>query len=177
MTLVVKCASDPAQLAAAVRARVRSVDKDQPLYDMATMEEVMAEGTAGRRFSLVLLAIFSCIALSLAAVGIYGVISYSVTQRTQELGTRMALGAQRRDILRLVLGQGMAMILAGAGVGAVAALLLTRFLASLLFGVSATDALAFGAAIAVLIAVALAACYLPARRAARADPMAALRWE
>jgi putative ABC transport system permease protein len=177
MTLVVKCASDPAQLAAAVRARVRSVDKDQPLYDMATMEEVMAEGTAGRRFSLVLLAIFSCIALSLAAVGIYGVISYSVTQRTQELGTRMALGAQRRDILRLVLGQGMAMILAGAGAGAVAALLLTRFLASLLFGVSATDALAFGAAIAVLIAVALAACYLPARRAARADPMAALRWE
>jgi putative ABC transport system permease protein len=177
MTLVVKCASDPAQLAAGVRARVRTVDKDQPLYDVATMDEVMADAMAGRRFSLVLLAIFSGIALSLAAVGIYGVVSYSVTQRTQEFGTRMALGAQRRDILRLVLGQGMAMILAGAGAGAVAALLLTRFLASLLFGVSATDAAAFGGAIVVLIAVALAACYLPARRAARADPLAALRWE
>jgi putative ABC transport system permease protein len=177
MTLVVKCASDPAQLAAGLRARIRTVDKDQPLYDVATMEEVMADSTAGRRFSLVLLAIFSCIALSLAAVGIYGMISYSVAQRTQELGTRMALGAQRRDILRLVLGQGMAMILAGAGAGALAALLLTRFLASLLFGVSTTDAVAFGGAIVVLIAVALAACYLPARRAARADPIAALRWE
>jgi putative ABC transport system permease protein len=177
MTLVVKCASDPAQLAAGVRAGIRTVDKDQPLYDVATMDEVMADAMAGRRFSLVLLAIFSWIALSLAALGIYGVISYSVTQRTQELGTRMALGAQRRDILRLVLGQGMAMILAGAGAGAVAALLLTRFLASLLFGVSATDAFAFGGAIAMLMAVGLAACYLPARRAARADPMAALRWE
>jgi putative ABC transport system permease protein len=177
MTLVVKCASDPAQLAAGVRARVRTVDKDQPLYDVATMEEVMADATAGRRFSLVLLAIFSCIALGLAAVGIYGVVSYSVTRQTQEFGTRMALGAQRRDILRLVLGQGMTMILAGAGAGVVAALLLTRFLAGLLFGVGATDAAAFGGATVVLIAVALAACYLPARRAARADPMAALRWE
>ena len=177
MTLVVKCAGNPAQLAVGVRARVRTVDKNQPLYDVATMEEVMAEATAGRRFSLVLLAIFSAVALSLAAVGIYGVVSYSVTQRTQELGTRMALGARRRDILRLVLGQGMAMILAGAGAGVAAALLLTRFLAGLLFGVSATDAAAFGGATVVLMAVGLAACYLPARRAARADPMAALRWE
>ncbi len=168
MTLVVKCTGDPALLAAGVRAQIRTVDKDQPLYDVATMEEVMAEAIAGRRFSLVLLATFSGIALSLAAVGIYGVISYSVTQRTQELGTRMALGAQRRDILRLVLGQGMALILSGACAGALAALLLTRFLAGLLFGVSATDAAAFGGAIIVLMAVALAACYLPARRAARA---------
>ena len=177
MTLVVKCASDPAQMTAGVRGQIRTVDKDQPLYDVATMEEVMADATAGRRFSLVLLAIFSGIALSLAAVGIYGVISYSVTQRTQELGTRMALGAQRRDILRLVLGQGLIMILAGAGAGTAAAVLLTRFLASLLFGVSATDMATFGGAIAVLMIVALAACYLPARRAARTDPMAALRWE
>ena len=145
MTLVVKSASDPAQLAAGVRARIRTVDKDQPLYDVATMEEVMAGSIAARRFSLVLLAIFSGIALALAAVGIYGVISYSVSQRTQELGTRMALGAERGDILRLVLGQGMSMILSGAAAGAVAALLLTRLLAGLLFEVSATDAVAFSA--------------------------------
>jgi predicted permease len=177
MTLVVRADSDPARLSAAVLAQIHAVDKDLPLWDVATMEDVLADSMAGRRFSLVLLAVFAGVALALAAIGIYGVISYSVTQRTQELGTRMALGAQGRDILRLVLRQGMTFILAGAAAGIVGGLLLSRFLASMLFGVSGTDVAAFCGAVAVLMAVALGACLVPARRAAKLDPIKALRYE
>lgn len=176
MTLVVR-GHDPAALATPLRAQIRAVDNDLPLWDVAPMEQVMAESLAGRRFSLVLLAVFAGLALVLAAVGIYGVISYSVAQRTQELGTRMALGAQRADIFRLVLGQGMTVILAGAGVGILSAMVLTRFLSTLLFGIGATDAAAFAGAAALLVAVAVLACFLPARRATRVEPMTALRWE
>jgi putative ABC transport system permease protein len=177
MTLVVSCGKDPAKLASAVQTEVRAVDKDQPVSDVTPMEDVMAESMAGRRFSLVLLRIFAGLALSLAALGIYSVISYSVTQRTQELGTRMALGAQRGDIVLLVLGHGIAVILAGAVLGVIGALLLTRLLASLLFAVSPTDAAAFGVAILILITAGLAACSVPAHRAIQVDPARALRWE
>jgi putative ABC transport system permease protein len=175
--VALRAGRDPARLSAALLAQIHAVDKDLPLWDVATLEDVLADSMAGRRFSLVLLAVFAGVALALAAIGIYGVISYSVTQRTQELGTRMALGAQGRDILQLVLRQGMTFILAGAAAGIAGGLLLSRFLASMLFGMSGTDGAAFWGAVAVLIAVALAACLVPGRRAAKLDPIEALRYE
>ncbi|MFN7994926.1 MAG: ABC transporter permease [Bryobacteraceae bacterium] len=177
MTLVIRSAHNPSALEPGVQAAVQAFDKDQPLYDVATMEQVMAESLSSRRFSLVLLAAFAALALALACVGVYGVVSYSVSQRTQEFGTRLALGAKPRDLLRLVIGQGMAVVSAGVIAGVVAAIVLTRFLASLLFEVRPTDLAAFGASIALLVGVAALACYIPARRAMRVDPMSALRWE
>jgi putative ABC transport system permease protein len=177
MALMVKTESDPASLAVAVRAEARAIDKDLPVSSIQTMEQVFAGSIAGRRFNMLLLGVFAAAALILAAVGIYGVMSYSVTERTRELGIRMALGASSGDILKLVVGQGMRLAAIGLGAGLVAALVLTRALSSLLYEVSATDPLTFAAISFALASVALMACYIPARRAAKVDPMVALRYE
>ena len=176
--LVVRTSSaDPLALATAVRGEVAAVDKDQPVSGVRTLEEVVAGSVAQQRFRTLLLAVFAGVALLLAGVGIYGVIAYSVTHRTHEIGIRMALGAGAADILKMVVGQGMALALAGIAVGLLAALALTRVLSSLLFGVTATDALTFATVSLLIAAVALLACLLPARRATKVDPMIALRYE
>jgi putative ABC transport system permease protein len=175
--LVVRTASDPLALATAVRNEVWAVDPDQPVSNVRTMGSIVAESLARQRFSMLLLAIFAGVALALAAVGIYGVLSYTVTQRTREIGIRMALGAERRDVMRLVVGQGFRLVVIGLAIGIVAALGLSRLMASLLFGVSPSDPATFLAVPAVLAAVALVASYVPARRATRVDPMRALRYE
>ena len=177
MTLVVRTSSDPAGMAGAIRNEILAVDSDQAVFKVATMEQLLGDSISLRRFSMLLLIVFAGVALTLAAVGIYGVISYSVTQRSHEIGIRMALGASRKDILKLVVGQGMTLTLAGVIVGLAAALALTRVMAGLLFGVSATDPLTFVLISVVLAGVALAACFVPACRATRVDPMVALRYE
>jgi putative ABC transport system permease protein len=161
----------------AVKDQVYAVDKDQPMYKIRTMDQVVAESQSSQQFTLIVLGIFAAVALALAAVGIYGVISYAVTQRTREIGIRIALGAERGDVLRLVVGQGTALAVAGVVAGLAAAFALTRLMSSLLFGVSATDPAIFAGASLFLAAVALAASYLPARRAMRVDPMVSLRYE
>jgi putative ABC transport system permease protein len=177
MFLVLRTAGDPARLARAVRQRIWSIDKDQPVEDVRIMEERIAGYAAPRRFYTLLLGTFAGLAVALAAVGIYGVISYSVSQRHHEIGIRVALGAERRDVLRLVVGKGMILALIGVSVGLIAALGLTRFLANLLYGVKSTDPATFIAVAALLMTTALLASYLPARRATRVDPMVALRYE
>jgi putative ABC transport system permease protein len=164
-------------VAAAIRHAVHSIDKDLPVTDVESFPDMLGASVAQERFRTLLLSSFSWMALILAAVGIFGVISYSASQRTREIGIRMALGAQQRSVLRLILGQGTKLALLGLGVGTLAALLLTRWMASLLYGVSATDPLTFGATAIVLFGVAVTACYIPARRAMRVDPMVALRHE
>jgi putative ABC transport system permease protein len=177
MELVVKSRIDPSALTSEIRSVVAAVDKDQPIFAIATMNKIVSDDVAAPRLTLVLLGLFSALAVILAAIGIYGVISYSVAQRTHEIGVRMTLGAQPRDVLRMVLGQGGKIALAGIGIGIVAALGLTRLMSGLLFSVSAGDPATFVAVAGLLGLVALFACYIPARRAMRVDPMVALRYE
>lgn len=177
MSFVIKTTLEPERIIAAARQQVQAVDPDQPIYDIKSLTARRAESIAPQRFNLLLLAVFAAVAFTLAVVGIYGVMSYAVTQRTHEIGLRMALGAQTRDVLKLVVGQGMALIGIGVGLGLVGAFAVSRLLESLLFGVSATDFATFGATAVLLAGVALAACFVPACRAAKVDPMVALRYE
>ena len=177
MNLVVKSRMDPAALTSEIRGAVASIDKDQPIFAIATMNQLKSDSVGTQRLTLVLLGLFSALALALAAIGIYGVISYSVAQRTHEIGIRMALGAQHGDVLRMVLGQGGKIALGGIAIGMAAAFGLTRLMASLLFSVSASDPLTFAGVALLLVLVAMLACYIPARRAMRVDPMVALRYE
>jgi putative ABC transport system permease protein len=166
---------DPTTLVTAVRNAVRGIDPDQPIFGIKTMDQVMNETTAQRRLNTILLGTFAGLALVLAAVGIFGVMNYSVTQRTHEIGIRMALGAQRGDVLKLVVGQGMILACIGVAVGLFGAYALTRLLATMLYGVSATDPVVFVTVAGLLALVAVFACYLPALRASRVMPTVALR--
>jgi predicted permease len=175
--VLIRAAADPVALAAAVRREVLALDSDLPIHDVRTLEDRMAAATSRTRFAALLLAVFAGVALLLAGVGIYGVIAYSVSQRTRELGVRMALGARRGDVVRLVVGQGAALAAAGIAIGLAAALALTRVLTGLLHGVTATDPATFAAISLLLAATAVAASLLPALRATRVDPLVALRSE
>jgi putative ABC transport system permease protein len=177
MSLVVRTAGEPLSLSPAIRNEILQIDKEQPVSSFATLDQLVSTSIARQKFSMLLLGVFATVALILAAVGIYGVLSYAVTQRTHEIGIRMALGAGRRDVLRLVVGHGMMLTGVGVGAGLAAAFLLTRLMTTLLFGVSATDPLTFGLIAFVLVSIALLACWIPARRATKVDPLIALRCE
>jgi putative ABC transport system permease protein len=176
MNLVVKSGSDPAALTSAIRDAIASVDKEQPIFAIATMQQLINRSVATRRIALILLGLFGALALVLAAIGIYGVIAYSVAQRTHEIGIRMALGAQRGDVLRMILAQGAKIAGFGLIIGFIASIGLTRLMASLLFSVGMDDPLTFASVGVALVLVALA-CYIPAQRALCVDPMIALRHE
>jgi len=160
-----------------VRAQVAALNKDQAVFNVRTMEQIVAQSVAPRRFSMLLLTVFAVAALALASLGIYGLLSYAVAQRSREIGVRIALGAQSSDVPKLVIGQGMKLAFIGVAIGLVASLALTRTMKTLLFGVSATDPLTFAAIALLLTLVALLACFVPARRATKVDPLAALRAE
>jgi putative ABC transport system permease protein len=177
MTILVRTAMSPSDVIATIRREVTSLDPNLPIYDVRTMDQWIANSLAAPRFNVVLLGTFAGLALILASVGIYGVVSYSVTQRTRELGLRMAVGAQQRDIVTMVLRESLLVVAAGMAVGAAAALLGTRALSGLLFGVSPMDPATWIAVTSLLFAVAFLASYVPARRATRVDPMSALRAE
>jgi putative ABC transport system permease protein len=177
MTLAVRTSVEPMNLAAAIRQEVSALDRNVPITEVRTMEQILARATAQPRFNTILLGIFAAVALALAGVGIYGVLSYAVTQRTHEVGIRIALGARRGDVVRLVVGQGMLLTLLGVAIGLSASFALTRLMEGLLYQVSATDPWTFALVALLLTGVALVACYIPARRAAKVDPMAALRVE
>lgn len=177
MSLVARTTREPLDMVSAVRGQLLAIDKDQPIYNVQTMEHLMADSVAQPRLTMLLLGIFAAVALILAGTGIYGVISYSVAQRTQEIGLRMAMGAQQLDILKMVVGQGMLLAVVGIALGLFVSVGVTRFVASLLFGVSATDLMTLTFTSLLLAAVTLLACCIPARRAMRLDPMVALRYE
>ena len=177
LNVVVRTSGDPMALASAARAEVRRIDPDLPIARVRTMDEWIAGSTGPRRFSMVLLGLFSGIALALASIGLYGVMAYSVAQRSQELGIRLALGAESRDLLRSVIKQGMTLAMIGAAIGLVAAFAVTRVLRTMLFDVTPTDPTTFGLIALVLMLVTLFATYVPARRATRVDPVVALRSE
>lgn len=176
-TFVVRTQSPEYASVEAIRRGIEGMNREQVAYGFESMDGIIAASLASRRFTMILLAVFAGLALLLASIGIYGVVSYGVARRTHEMGIRMALGAQKRDMLTLVVGQGMILALIGVGIGMVGALGLTRFLSSLLYGVKATDPLTFVVVSLVLSCVALLACYIPARRATKVDPMVALRYE
>ena len=177
LAIVVRTQGDPAALASAVRDAIAQVDQAQPIYDMQTLDQLVAKSLDQRRFTLTLMLLFGVIALVLSAIGIYGVMAFAVTQRTQEIGIRMALGASAMDVLKMVVGSGMVLALIGVAVGLIGAFGVTRLMASLLFGVSPTDLVTFGLVTLGLLIVALLACYIPARRATKVDPLVALRYE
>lgn len=177
MNLMVKSRIDPTALTLAIRGTVASIDKDQPIFAISTMNQLVSDSLGTRRITLILLGAFSGLALVLAGIGIYGVISYSVAQRTHEIGIRMALGAQHRNVLRMILRQGVKIAVAGVAIGVIVSLGLTQLMSSLLFSVSASDPLTFAGVAILLVLVAMLACYIPARRALRVDPMVALRYE
>jgi len=174
---VLRSAGNPLGMTGAVRDVVTKLNGENVTFEMRTMDAIIAENLAARRFSMILLSVFAVLALLLSSLGIYGVISYVVGERTREIGIRIALGAQRRDVLRLMLGEGTKMTLLGIGIGLVAAAGLMRLMTQVIYGVGATDPVTFGAVVIVLSLVALAACYVPARRAMRVDPLTALRHE
>jgi predicted permease len=175
--LVIRTTGDPQSLAGAARQAVWSIDRDQPVSNVMTLDDLLDEEVAQRRVQAMLLGALAALALILACVGIYGVLSYLVTQRTQEIGVRVALGADAAHVFRTVASQGMGLTAIGIVTGLIASLLLSRLLITLLFGVNPTDPLTYAGAVAVFTAVALLACYIPARRAAKVDPMVALRYE
>jgi len=180
MTIVVRTPLDVASIMPAIKSAVYGAGSDQPIFNVETMQQIVSESMSSQRFPMILLGTFAGLALLLASVGIYGVISYSVAQRTHEFGIRVALGADQRDVLQMVMGQGLALALAGLAIGVVAALILTRVLSSfsvLLYGVGASDPLTFIIVSVLLISPAILACYIPARRAIKVDPMVALRYE
>jgi putative ABC transport system permease protein len=173
----VRTNGDPINLAASIRSQVSAIDREQPVTNIKSMRNVIAETVAPRRFNMLLFGLFAVIAVVLAAMGIYGVISYSVAERTQEIGVRVALGARAVDVMKLVLRGGLNLALIGVAIGLAGALALTRLMKSLLFGVTPTDAATFGLVTFGLFMVALFACYIPARRATKVDPIVALRYE
>ena len=177
INLLTRTEAEPLNLASAVRGQIAALNKDQAVFNVRTMEQIVAQSVAARRFSMLLLTVFALVALALASLGIYGLMSYAVAQRSREIGVRMALGAQASDVLSMVIRQGMKLALVGVTLGLVASLALTRTMKNLLFGVSATDPATFSAIALLLIAVALLACFVPARRATKVDPMVALRTE
>ena len=176
-TLTLRTAGNPENLTAAVRAQIHGLDANVPVYDVQTMDDLVRQAAAGNRFQMLLFTVFACVGLVLAAVGTYGVVSYSVTHRTHEIGIRMALGAKRSEVLKLIVTDGLRLALAGSAIGLAGALGLSRFLSDLLYDVKANDPATFAGVFFVLLAVALLACYLPARRATKVDPMVALRYE
>jgi predicted permease len=175
--LALRTSEDPSRLASTVRDEIAGLDRGVPVYQVATMDQLLSASVATQRFNLFLLMLFAALAVGLAAIGIYGVLAFSVSRRTHEIGVRLALGARPRDVLRLIVGQGMQLVVAGIVLGIGAALALTRLMASLLYGISATDPATFLAVSLLLIIVALLACYLPAQRATRVDPLQVLRCE
>jgi putative ABC transport system permease protein len=177
MWLVVRAPGDPTQLAPAIRQAIWSVDKNQPIVRVATMDHHLASLAAERRFALILFEAFGFVAIVLVAVGLYGVLSASVTERTREIGVRLALGAQRRDVLFLILRQGLTLTVVGVSIGLLASWAVTRLLTKLLYGVSATDPFVFAGVAFLLVVVAVLACYVPARRAMKVDPLNVLRYE
>jgi putative ABC transport system permease protein len=177
MVVMARVEGDPLTYSQPLRDAVRSLDRDQPINPITSMETILAEDISQPRFNMLLMGLFGALALVLALIGIYGLLSYAVAQRTQEIGLRMALGAQAQDVLKLVVGQGMRLVVLGVAIGLAAALLLTRVMRSLLFGVTATDAQTFGSTVLIMAAVAFLACMLPALRATKVDPNVALRYE
>jgi predicted permease len=177
MTVIMKGATDPNQMVAAIRQKVKELDPEQPIYNVRTMADIRAESVAPERLNLTLLSLFAFLALVLAIVGIYAVMSYTVTQRTHEIGIRMAIGAQPRDVFKMVIGQGMTLALIGVVLGLAGAFGLTRLMASMLFGIEPTDPATFASIAVLLTCVALVACYIPGRRATKVDPVVSLRYE
>src|SRR5262249_1996467 len=177
MVILVRTNTDPLSIGGGVRQAVWSIDPNQPIANVSTLEKVVDDSIAQRRLNMLLMGLFGALAMLLSAVGIYGLLSHAVTQRTQEMGIRMALGAQVSDVLKLVLKQGMMLAVIGEAIGLVGAFALTRLIRGLLFGVTPIDAMTFVVVIAVLSVVALLACYFPARRATKVDPLIALRYE